>query len=43
MPGVGNTELRDKVEKTLMEMVEDGTFAKIAAEYDLTDSICLGQ
>lgn len=40
---LGNTELRDKVEKTLMEMVEDGTFAKIAAEYDLTDSICLGQ
>lgn len=36
-----NTELRDKVQKTLDEMREDGTFAKIAEEWDLTDSVIL--
>ena len=39
----GNTELKDEVEATLMEMVNDGTFAKIAEQYDLTDSVCLGK
>ena len=27
---LGNTELRDKVEKTLFEMLDDGSFAKTA-------------
>jgi len=40
----GNTELKDKVEATLMEMVNDGTFMKIAEKYDgMTDSVCLGK
>lgn len=39
----GNTELKDEVEATLMEMVNDGTFGKIAEQYGLTDSICLGK
>lgn len=29
----GNEELRDEVQSTLMEMVEDGTFAEISEEY----------
>ena len=37
----GNTELCDKVQATLDEMVKDGTFAKIAEEWDLSDSVCL--
>ena len=40
---LGNTELRDKVQKTLDAMVEDGTFMKIAEEWGLTDSVCLGK
>ncbi|MBQ8598278.1 MAG: amino acid ABC transporter substrate-binding protein [Lachnospiraceae bacterium] len=40
---LGNEELKNKVESTLMEMVEDGTFMKIAEEYGLTDSVCLGK
>ena len=39
----GNTELKDKVEKTLQEMATDGKFAEIAEKWDLTDSICLGK
>ena len=39
----GNTELKDKVEKALNELVEDGIFAKIAEKYDLSDAICLGK
>ena len=39
----GNTELRDKVQATLDAMVADGTFAKIAADWGLQDSVCLGQ
>lgn len=42
----GNTELRDKVQKTLDEMVEDGTFAEIAdhyKDYNLPEMICLGE
>lgn len=34
-----NTELRDKVQKTLNDMQDDGTFQKIAEKWDLTDSI----
>ncbi len=34
-----NTELRDKVQTTMNEMREDGTFEKIAEEWGLTDSI----
>lgn len=40
---LGNEELRDTVQKTLNEMVEDGTFAKIAEEWGLSDSVCLGK
>ena len=42
----GNTSLKDTVEATLMEMVNDGTFLKIAekySDYGLLDSICLGK
>ena len=39
----GNDELRDTVQDTLDEMVKDGTFAKIAEEWGLTDSVCLGK
>lgn len=37
----GNTALRDDVQQTLLEMLEDGTFAKIAEEWGLSDSVCL--
>ena len=40
---LGNEALRDKVQATLNEMVEDGTFAAIAEEWGLTDSVCLGK
>lgn len=40
---LGNEELKDQVEKTLLEMADDGTFTKIAEKYDLTDSVCLGE
>lgn len=42
----GNTELKDQVEKTLLEMVDDGTFTKVAekyADFGLVDSVCLGK
>lgn len=42
----GNTELRDQVQETLNEMVEDGTFMKIAdeyADYNLPEMVCLGK
>ena len=39
----GNTELRDTVEKTLMEMVKDGTFTKIAEKWGLSSAVCLGK
>ena len=38
-----NTELRDEVQKTLNEMAEDGTVAKIAEEWGLADSIIIGK
>lgn len=37
----GNTELRDKVQATLKEMVADGTFEEIAKKWDQQDVICL--
>ncbi len=40
---LGNEELRDTVEKTLMEMVADGTFMQIAEKWGLEDSVCLGK
>jgi len=40
---LGNTELRDQVQDALDEMEEDGTFAKIAKDWGLEDSICLGE
>lgn len=40
---LGNTELKDTVEATLMEMLEDGTFASIAEEWGLSDAVCLGK
>ena len=38
---LGNEELRDKVQETLFEMLEDGTFMKIAKEWDLQDFVSL--
>lgn len=43
---LGNEELKNQVEKTLLEMADDGTFMTIAekyAEYSLPDSVCLGK
>lgn len=37
-----NTELRDKVQATLFEMYQDGTFDKIAEEWGLSDVVCIG-
>lgn len=40
---LGNDALRDTVQNTLNEMVKDGTFAEIAEDWGLTDSVCLGK
>ncbi len=43
---LGNDALKDTVEATLMEMVEDGTFMEIAekyADYGLVEAVCLGK
>ena len=43
---LGNDDLKNTVEAALLEMVEDGTFMKIAekyADFGLTDSVCLGK
>ncbi len=40
---LGNTELRDQVQKTIDEMAADGTFMKIAEKWGLTDSVCIGK
>ena len=40
----GNTELKDQVETTLLEMAADGTVNKIAEKYEdfgLVESLCL--
>lgn len=39
---LGNTELRDKVESTLLEMVADGTFKTISDKWGQTESVILG-
>lgn len=38
---LGNTELRDAVQSTINEMIEDGTFLKIAEEWGLQDCVVL--
>ena len=38
---LGNTELRDKVQATLLDMLADGTFEEIAGKWGLEESICL--
>ena len=40
---LGNTELRNQVQETLLEMLADGTFAKIAQEWELADCVCLSE
>ena len=40
---LGNTELRDQVQKTLNEMVKDGKFMEIATKWELQDAVCLGK
>ena len=43
---LGNTELRDQVQATLNEMVEDGTFDEIVAnysDYNLDQMVCIGK
>ncbi|MDY2941962.1 MAG: amino acid ABC transporter substrate-binding protein [Varibaculum sp.] len=35
----GNTALRDQVQKTIDEMIDDGTFAQIAEKWGIQDSI----
>ena len=43
---LGNEELRDQVQATLDEMVADGTFDAIAAnyaDYNLDQMVCLGK
>lgn len=40
---LGNDELKDQVETTLLEMVDDGKFMEIAEKYGLEDSVCLGK
>ncbi len=40
---LGNTELRDQVQATLYEMLEDGTLQTIAEEWGVADMLCLGQ
>jgi polar amino acid transport system substrate-binding protein len=39
----GNTELRDKVQNTLDEMLKDGTYQEIVDKWGLTDAACLGE
>lgn len=40
---LGNDELKDQVEATLLEMADDGKFMEIAKKYGLEDSVCLGK
>ncbi|MDD6038566.1 MAG: amino acid ABC transporter substrate-binding protein [bacterium] len=39
----GNTKLRDTVDKDITKLAEDGTIAKLAEKYDITDLICIGK
>ena len=38
---LGNTDLRDSVQNTLLEMLDDGTYEEIAKKWGLEDCICL--
>lgn len=38
---LGNKELRDKVQVTLLEMLQDGTFDRIVKKWNLESSACL--
>ena len=38
---LGNTELRNEVQQTMLDMLADGTFQRIAEEWELADSVCL--
>ena len=40
---LGNEELKNQVEKTLLEMADDGKVIEIAEKYGLGDSVCLGK
>ncbi|GFI02498.1 MAG: amino acid ABC transporter substrate-binding protein [Lachnospiraceae bacterium] len=40
---LGNDELKNQVEATLLEMAEDGKFMEIAEKYGLEGSVCLGK
>lgn len=40
---LGNTALKDQVEESLLELVENGTYATLAEKYELTDFIILGK
>lgn len=40
---LGNEALRDEVQSTLDEMVEDGTFTEIAEKWGVEDAVCLGK
>lgn len=39
----GNVDLRDAVQKSLDDMLADGTFDQIAKKWSLEESVCLGQ
>ncbi len=39
----GNTKLRDQVQGYLDDMLEDGSFARIAEKWGLSDAACLGK
>lgn len=36
-----NEELRDQVNESLLELLDDGTFDELAEKYELTDMVCL--
>lgn len=40
---LGDTDLKDQVEETLLEMLEDGTFEKIAEKWNLDESVVFGK
>ena len=39
---LGNEELCEIINKDLMILVENGTFAELAEKYELSDMVCLG-
>lgn len=40
---LGNDDLKNQVEETLLKMAEEGKFMEIAEKYGLSDSVCLGK